>query len=171
VPIIVQRRDPCFSTSSRTPPRAASLLDGGVSRKCTRPPIRHSRRRSQAGPCRSRAEARRAEFEGHQDFLSCELRRFSSIARSASISSWIISAGDSRRTSAVNESVPEIVYFVGLLADERCGTGGRFSLVQSFACSGDRGISQPRLLPSFVHRRRSSWPSKRRSRHRNAMRL
>ena len=29
VPVIVQRPDPCFSTSSRTPPRAASLLDGG----------------------------------------------------------------------------------------------------------------------------------------------
>ena len=26
----VRRPDPCFSTSSRTPPRAASLLDGGV---------------------------------------------------------------------------------------------------------------------------------------------
>src|SRR3954468_876286 len=27
VPVIVQRPDPCFSTSSRIPPRAASLLD------------------------------------------------------------------------------------------------------------------------------------------------
>ena len=28
--VVVQRPDPCFSTSSRTPPRAASLLGGGV---------------------------------------------------------------------------------------------------------------------------------------------
>jgi len=34
---------------------------------------------------------------------------------------------------SMTESVPEIVYFVGLLADERCGAGVRFSLLQSFA--------------------------------------
>ena len=46
------------------------------------------------------AETSRTQGERHQDFLSCKLRRSSSIARSASISSWIISAGDSCRTSA-----------------------------------------------------------------------
>ena len=30
MPVIVQRPDPCFSTCSRTPPRAASMLDSGV---------------------------------------------------------------------------------------------------------------------------------------------
>ena len=53
-----------------------------------------------AGPGRCGAEADRAYGERHQDVVNCEFRRWSSMARSASVSSWIISVGDSRRTSA-----------------------------------------------------------------------
>jgi hypothetical protein len=60
-----------------------------------------------------------------------ELRRSSSIARSASISSFSAGGLTANERIRPTESVPQIVYLMNLLTDERCGAGIIPSLAQT----------------------------------------
>ena len=62
------------------------------------------------------------------------LRRSSSIARSASVSSRIISPGELTANERIGatKSLPEVVYLMGLFADECCCAWLGFSLLHTF---------------------------------------